>query len=164
MFSLSGCFSSFGNRIDILNKETKTEKQFIKETETQILDAIKNNDRGTLKSVFSQKALSEAKDLEIGLDYLFSLYQGEFLEITNRNHGVFDHLGTPGRTKEISAYCIFQTDKKTYILNYDFWPIQEADSSAKGVYTIRLREYFEGITGKDYGRAGIYHPEWDENS
>ena len=42
----------------------------------QILDAIKDKDRETLRSLFSQKALEEAKEFDDGIDYLFDFFQG----------------------------------------------------------------------------------------
>lgn len=42
----------------------------------RILDSIKERDREGLKSVFSKNALTEAEDMEGGIEYLFEFVQG----------------------------------------------------------------------------------------
>lgn len=41
----------------------------------QILDTLKNNDKDTLKAMFSKKALSEADDFEGQIEYLFDFFK-----------------------------------------------------------------------------------------
>jgi hypothetical protein len=133
----------------------------------RIIDALETEDEDALKSVFSQKALVEAEDIDEGIAYIFDLYQGSHVEIERLGNRTSEHFGDPGQTKSISAQCNITTDEGKYVLAFIYKTIDEADPSAVGVRRIVLINYDEytnpGV--KDYGgdadRPGIYHRGWD---
>ena len=159
LFGFNGC-SLLRSRTALLDSDYKTEVEVIKETETTIIEALNHKDRELLKSIFSEDAISKDPAMEDGIDYLFDLYKGDFIEVTERNHSSSDHWGEPGRTKEISGYCLIKTSKTTYKLDYCVWPIQEQRPTKKGVYSINLYEYVEEVEYPGYySMAGVQTPE-----
>ncbi len=120
---------------------------------------LNTRDRELLKSVFSEDALAKDTAIDEGIDYLFGLYEGDFIEVTERNHSSADHWGEPGRTKEISAWCNVETSKATYELHFDLWAIQEQEPEKQGVYSVQLFEYVEGEYPAYYPMAGIQTPD-----
>lgn len=70
MILLSSCM---GGRIIIYDdREEKADNRV-----EQIISLIINNDRESLKSLFSEKALDEANDIDDGIDSLFNFLQGD---------------------------------------------------------------------------------------
>ncbi len=72
-------FSSCGRigRSSILEKINIPEEQKADERMTQIVSAIKADDKEALKSLFSRKAIDEADDFDDELDSLFDFIQGD---------------------------------------------------------------------------------------
>ena len=157
LFGFNGC-DFLRSRTALLNSDTKTEVEAIKEAETTIIEALNRKDKELLKSVFSEDALSKDPAIEEEIDYLFDLYEGDFIEVTYRNHSSSDHWGEPGNTKRILARCNIKTSKTIYELHYCLWAIQEQNPAKKGVYSIQLFEYEEKAAGY-FSMAGVQTPE-----
>lgn len=163
MINLSGCLSLFrsNSRTEMLNEDYKSEIHAISDVETEVIKALNTKDKKLLKSIFSQKAICAAEDIDIGIDYLFSIYEGDLVEISGRNHSSEEHIEAAGRTKMISAWCYIKTTLNTYKLSYLLYSVNEMDSSHKGVYRLSLYPE-ENLRMMDYDKfriAGIDYPD-----
>ena len=157
LFSFSAC-SPLNSRTKELDKGTMSEYQVQEQTETKIIQALNSRDRDMLKSVFSKKALSKAVDIDEGINYIFDLYDGNFMEVTDRNHSSQEHLADSKKSKMISTYCTIKTSTDTYILSCAIWANQEFDPSAVGVYTINLDKVNSIDYNNAYCIAGVAFP------
>lgn len=163
MFNLSGCLARFrsNSRAELLNNEYESETQAISRVETEVVKALNAKDKELLKSVFSQKAISAAEDLDAGIDYVLSIYKGDFVEISGRNHSSEEHIDAAARINLISAWCYIQTTEATYRLSYIVYPVYDPDASAIGVYRLNLK-CVDDEKSDDYDRfrlAGIDYPD-----
>ena len=158
LFSLSGC-SLAEARLRELTKSSVSEAESMKKVEDTVIQALETKDVELLKSIFSEKALSQAADFDRGVAYLFNLYQGNFVEIVYENHSADGHMERNKSTKCISAWCNIKTTVTTYTLSWVEWTKQEADPSAKGVYNLQMTEYDENDTTGYWSVAGINYPE-----
>ena len=80
LFGFNGC-DFLRSRTALLNSDTKTEVEAIKEAETTIIEALNRKDKELLKSVFSEDALSKDPAIEEEIDYLFDLSGGMLYQI-----------------------------------------------------------------------------------
>jgi predicted small lipoprotein YifL len=161
MLSLAGCLSG-------LNAYPGDDKVKPDEMAQRIVDALDAKDKEALKAVFSEKALSEADDLDEGIAYIFDQYKGFSAEITTPGNTVVSHFGLPERTKVFYAKYFVTTDQGEYVLCFTYWAIEDTDSTMVGVNDMRLltSEEWEHLGSSIYGKSpdpiGIYHPGWDE--
>ena len=68
VFVLTSC--SCGGRMLVSSEDKKADARM-----EQILSAIKDQDRKTIKELFSKQAVNESNDFDSGIDYLLS-FQG----------------------------------------------------------------------------------------
>ena len=130
MIILSSCFG--GGDLRIKNKdlllfgEDKVAYKSIK----KVVEAIKEQDRDTLKSVFSKQALAEADDFESSMDCLFEFIQGEIesLEII-KGLGIYEGKNDDGSGRSwkiIDSIGDIETSEQKYHIS-----IQEVTKHSK---------------------------------
>jgi len=156
MMGLSGCFFP-GSRTEELNRDYVSDTEAMKKVEDTVIQALETKDEELLKSIFSEKALTKAGDMDKGIEYIFDLYKGDFVETTEENHSTDEHIEKDKSTKDIGAQCKITTTEGEYILSWVEWTIQEEDSSAVGVYNLQLQEENDM---RGFRRiAGIHYPQ-----
>lgn len=130
-----------------------------------IIEALNCNDSDLMKSVFSEQALELSTDIDDGIDYLFSIYEGEYLETVYQGQSMQSFSG--GKVIGNWRVCVIKTTKKFYSLRWTEWSQQEIDPYANGVYSLEMEECEEGRQGAGGGclLAGILYPKRniDEN-
>lgn len=130
-----------------------------------IIDALNRNDSDLMKSVFSEQALELSTDIDDGIDYIFSIYEGEYLETVYQGQSIQSFSG--GKITGNWAICVIKTTEKFYSLRWTEWSQQEIDPYAKGVYSFEMKECEESQQGAGGGclLAGILYPKknMDEN-
>lgn len=94
MLFLNAC-SIGGPRTSMLNKDNDGGKADTRLE--QIIDAIKNEDKDSLKKMFSQQALDKADDLDGQIDSLFEFVQGNIESWVNLSGGTNESNSTHGR-------------------------------------------------------------------
>ena len=50
-----------------------------------VIKALENNDADAIKNLFSVRAKDLCPDLDEGIGYMLSIYEGEFVEVTQNN-------------------------------------------------------------------------------
>jgi len=144
-----------GSRTEMLNKEDEGKIAAVRLE--QIIETLKNQDKDTIKGMFSEQAQDEAKDLDAEIDYLFTLIEGN-IESWEKIGGSVDESTNEGHTTTKFRYRFnVYTDKEQYlfsILEYT----KDADNPKNiGLYCLKV------INVKDeepaFSDAGIYRPE-----
>jgi len=156
MTTLGGCFFP-ASRTEKLNKDYISDKEAIKNVEDTVIQALETKDEKLLKSIFSEKALTRAGDMDKGIDYIFDLYKGDFVEISEENHSTDEHMERNKNTRDIAAQCKITTTEDEYILSWRHWTVQEEDPSSVGVHSLRLIKADKHCSF--YAIAGIEYPE-----
>jgi len=129
----------------------------------QIIDAINNKDRDAIMAMFSEKALSEAEDIDAGIDYLFSLFEND-IESREWHMGAgsasYDH---GNRTKRNDYYFNVYSGEKEYRIYIREDTVDTEHPENVGVYTIWATDTDEKDENSTiYGIGGIYVP-FDED-
>lgn len=105
----------------------------------QILEALKNEDKETLKGMFSNKALSEADDFNGSLNALIQYIQGNIQTWeSTRAYGGSDDKNSDGtriKTSE-SAYLFTTSDKQTYQIAIYEYTIDTTNPDNVGIYSL----------------------------
>ena len=151
---LSSC--SLGRERKDMDSENNVYKKVDAHLE-QIIESIETRDNEKIKSMFSEQALNEAKELDEGIDYLFTLIEGS-IQSWDRVGGSVDETNDYGRkmVKARLRYNVY-TDKEQYlfsILEYT----EDADHPENiGVYNIKAIN----VNSEEpiFSEAGIYMPE-----
>ena len=121
MLFLSSCFIG-GSRTDMLNKSNDEENA--RARMESIYEALKNEDKETLKAMFSEQALSDADDFDGNLDKLFDFFDGEFdswEKITGLNVEESNDHGHV--TKRVQTSFYLYTDKQKYCIELEDFPV-----------------------------------------
>jgi len=129
----------------------------------QIIDAINNKDRDAIMAMFSEKALSEAEDIDAGIDYLFSLFEND-IESREWHMGAgsasYDH---GHRTKRNDYYFNVYSGEKEYRIYIREDTVDTEHPENVGVYTMWATDTDEKDENSTiYGIGGIYVP-FDED-
>lgn len=162
MLLLNSCSSS-GSRVHMLNKDNDEEKA--DERLEQIIDAIKNKDKDTLKAMFSEQALNEAKDFDDRMDYLFDFVQGEIGSWEAIVHGATtESIENGSKVKKSSSWYYVNTDNQKYLFFFLECTSDTDHPENVGVYMLQVIKAEDKDTQFDGGGpntrcAGIYKPE-----
>jgi hypothetical protein len=138
----------------------------------QIIEAIENQDKDALRSLFSKNSLEKADDFDGNAGLLFEFIQGEI--VTWKKSGgptVFDSKGGGNKTKLINSYYFIDTDSQRYFFLIDDRPIDTINADNIGIDLLlvvmaddRLKVYEDDQEilfdndGKKIERFGIYLP------
>lgn len=126
-----------------------------------LLDALDKGDREQFRSRFSKTTLRIADDMDRGLDYIFGLYEGEYVRTVYRNYSSDRHYGEKNTTLINAIYVIQTTADKYYRIRYSTWTVQEIDPDQLGIYSLDFCECDKDQQGGGGGSwmAGITYPE-----
>lgn len=112
-----------------------------------IIYAIENQDKFTLKSLFSDNALEDAQNLNEIIDELFDYYQGKMLSYYDwggpRVYGGMNDDGTERYWKKMNATYDVETSRDKYRFAMEFIPIDTSDAANVGIrslYVIKLKD------------------------
>ncbi len=125
----------------------------------QIVSAIKDKDKESLKSLFSKKSLDEANDFENDVDYLFEYLQGD-IDSWERDGWASDESIDHGKK---SLMIRFGFKVVTDVDEYDFFIIDcntdTINPDNQGLYMLELIKDYGNVdleSWQDRMRAGIY--------
>ena len=135
-------------------------------TVDKVIDALSNNDADELLSLFSSQAISEAVDIDEGVQHIMSLFEGD---VETVDFGASDnevHRGDPGdRTTLLQTKFIVTTSTEVYLFFTVEYTESTLDPELLGLYQLQIvREEdidTEFFWGSNFG-AGIYLPTNDE--
>jgi len=119
----------------------------------EVLMAIENKDGTMLKSLFSEKALAEAEDIDVGADYLFDLVQGDIVSWEREAVTAGKSVRSGKVKRDIESWFVLTTTEGTYLFFILYYDEDTIDPSNQGVYALR------GIRQED--EATQYAP-WNE--
>lgn len=144
-----------GSRERIIGSEEKKADARIE----QIITAIKDKDRESLKSLFSKKALDEANDFESSVDYLFKLLQGN-VDTWERDGCASDESIEDGKKSLMIRFSFdVKTDKDTYHFFVIDYNTDTINTDNQGVYMLELIKFTDDKdleSWQDRMRAGLY--------
>lgn len=134
----------------------------------QIVSAVKDKDREAIKSLFSQKALDEANDIDSGIDYLFDFIQGD-IESWEREKLTSEQSIDYGKKSEmIASWYIINTEYDKYLFIIIDYSIDTIEPQNAGLYTVFAVKEEERDMHYTYWTeikiAGIYKPAQGDGS
>lgn len=148
--------------IDRRTLEFVSYRQRADERIEQVVSIINNNDRDGFRTVFSVKALEEADDFDGGMDFLFSLVQGEILS-WERDVISSSQLSSYGKRSLMIRYaCTVTTENDEYVLFFIDYIVDTINPDNEGLYMLQARTSgFRRSLGswQDRMRAGFFIPE-----
>lgn len=103
----------------------------------QLFTAIKEQDKNMLKEAFSQKALAETEDIDVGIDGLLSFVQGEVVSWSrDESPVVLDAVEYGEKTKQLTTWYTLETDEQTYLIFLVDYPIDTIEPENEGLYSL----------------------------
>ena len=129
----------------------------------QVIDALQTGDKDALKSLFSEKAISEADDFDGSVDYLFNFFQGNVISWNQDTFSSDEHIDYGKSYEKLITWNFITTDQGTYeFFMIDYNP-NTIDPSNEGIYTLRLIKAEDTETEINDSKAmeipGIYVPD-----
>ena len=160
---LSACYSLAGSRLKMLNEDNDEGKADARLE--QIIEAIKNEDKDSLKKMFSQQAQDKADDLDGSMDSLFEFVQGDIQSWDTIVHGATNESINDGsRIKGSNSWYYITTEKQKYLLFFVECTVDTDHPENVGLYIIQVMKaedkdtYFHG-GGPSTLPAGIDIPD-----
>ena len=163
-FLLTGC-----SRLeDLLTEVTRTDpmgytpeqihQEIMPEVAETVVSALESGDEDKLRSVFSKKAKKMAKDMDLGVKFIYDIYSGKHKEIRDYQYSQVQHYEKNADVNEISCHASVDTDGKTYKLQWEQFLCDDDDPDNVGVWNLGLYVYnkTEHLGGT---LAGIDYPE-----
>lgn len=130
----------------------------------QLFNAIKEKDKDSLKSLFSQDAVENAENIDAGVDNLLSFVQGKLVSWSREESPiVFDNIEEGGKKKQLVTWYSLDTDVDRYLVFLVDVPINTISSNNIGLYSLRVisAKDEEKLTGtwEEWVLPGIYVPD-----
>ena len=123
----------------------------------KVLEAIKNKDKGSLKKMFSIKAISEAKDFDQSIIDLFDYFLGDFISYNDwGGPGVHEGInddGTSRNWKSIDSSYDVKTSKQIYRFAIQEYTQDTANSDNVGIQSLYIIK-MEDDTDPQFGYRG----------
>lgn len=149
---LSSCIIG-GSRTDML--DNMNDEETADARLEQVLEAINNEDKDALKSMFSQTALEEAEDFDGSMEYLFSFFQGEVISWESHGLSGSERFHDGERTKRLHVYYNVNTDQKEYIMYFVQWTVDTEHPENVGIYALRV------VKAEDDERLFCYYQDME---
>lgn len=154
-FRLSSC-SSFRAELFARNDKEIADMRF-----ENIRKAIENNDKESLKNMFSPNVLKEANDIDDGIEYLMEFYQGEIKSIESSRQGS-DSKENGDKKSELKCLYRVTTDEDEYIIFFIDELIDTKVPENVGLYMLQMIKLKDRDEQFDWGNkircAGVYQP------
>jgi len=150
------CACLTGCRNFILDDNRRADKTFL-----ALLSAVESKDSEALKSIFSQRALANADDIDAGIAHLFALFQGT-VQTWGGGLPIVSDLWNNGKNTRQYAVCYtVWTDVDCYSFFLLDYPLHSS-KDAVGLYTLRVLrtedEEKEALFLEEKIILGIYRP------
>lgn len=150
------------SRTDMLNESNNEEKADARLEE--IIKAINDEDRESLKLIFSEHALTEAEDIDGRIDYLFNFVEGNIESWETIVHGATSEaINNGSKVKSSMSWYYADTPNQKYLIFFVEYIDDTGNPSNIGVYMLQVIKaedkdtQFEGF-GPNTRCAGIYMP------
>ena len=132
---LNGLFTSctLANEI-FLSEEKRADMRM-----EQIISAIKNEDKKLLKSLFSKKALKEAKELDKEIDHFYNFIKGNINSWSRDGLSADESVRYGEKSLLIRFGMDVHTDKDDYRLFVMDYNIDTINPDNDGLYTLEIR-------------------------
>ena len=135
--NLGGCEKSKSYQ-----EETEEERDVVQEMADlmmeEIVEALDNKDAEALKSLFSEAALKEAKDLDQQIADLMDFYQGKMTQFFG-GAGCDSHMKYGQEVeKELTGHYVLITDKEEYDIEYEYKPIDKYNGDQRGLILMEI--------------------------
>lgn len=162
VFTLTSC-SALDTALERANsvgdERLKIDMSAANNTRETIISALDSGDKELFKSIFSEQTISLADDLDTGIDYIFDLYEGEYVETiyTNQSAETFPDSGSAA----VWPVMVLKTTEKCYFFAWTEWTEREILPSGVGVYSLYMKECEEDYVSGGNGPylIGVEYPE-----
>ena len=156
-FILTSC--SFGGGRMLVSSEDKKADARIE----QILSAIKDKDRKTIKALFSKQAVNESNDFDSGIEYLLSFFQGNVKSWKRDKWSSGESIEHGKKSVMLRSWYTVETDKDKYMFFIIDYTEDTINTDNAGLYTLRVIKAEDKDTQFTYWQdmklAGIYKPK-----
>ena len=104
-----------------------------------LCDGIKEKDKTVVKKTFSEKACSDAGNIEAHIDELFEFINGEFLSWDREESPIVEDYAEAGKkAKREMFWFSLRTSEELYSVFLSYYPIENINPNNKGIYSMLI--------------------------
>lgn len=122
---------------DVKNIDDNSEEQKPSVDKT-VIQALQNKDSEAIKNMFSVQAKELCPDIDEKIEYMISIFEGEYVKCEHHNSDGRYFSGEDERSLS-HPICVFQTTEKRYELTWTEWSGCKKRKEKNGVYSMKLR-------------------------
>jgi hypothetical protein len=126
----------------------------------ELAAALQAGDREGVRALFSDTALAAAEDMDVGLDYVFSLVEGGILSYERMTCGSSEVSKSYGYSHRVYSWHSVTTPQGSfifYLLDYDSDTIDPGNVGLRTLWAIEAEDANDGFYGVT-ARGGIIVP------
>ena len=134
----------------------------------EIIKALDNKDKKSIKNMFSTNSLKEANDIDSGINYLLEFYNGEVISKEAAYTGKNSTNSNGEKTSELDCMYLVKTDVDEYLVFFIYKIEDTKDPDNIGLYMLQIIKQANRENEFDWGNkircAGIYIPAETETA
>lgn len=158
IFILSSC--SFVENIKVIKDYSGNEAD---ERIEQLVEALENDNKDEVKSIFSKKALNDAEGFDNSLEQLFDYFQGNVEEWERVRYSGGSSVRNGKKSEYSESWYKVETDLESYMFFLIDYTTDTINPDNQGLYTLRVikaeDEDTEFGSVQDMTIPGIYIPK-----
>ena len=126
-----------------------------------LYNAIKDGDKEAVKDLFSNKAYSDANNIEASIDELLQFINGELLSWDREESPIVEDCVESGKTTKHEMFWFsLKTSEENYSIFLSYYPVEEINPNNKGIYSMLIikkcdEDTLEGSTNEWSAIPGI---------
>lgn len=160
IFLLNSCSFDGNKKVTVDDSGNRADKKI-----EQLIEAIKNEDKDELESIFSEKALNEAEGIEDSIDYLFDYFQGNVEGWERFRFSGNTSVDNGKKSESLVSWYTVETDQESYMFFIIDFTKDTINPDNEGLYTLRVIKAEDEDKDKEFGYVedmtipGIYIPK-----
>lgn len=117
----------------------KSDKDIAEVRMKQILAAIENHEKDTIKKMFSKSTVNKSDDFDANIDSLFSFFQGDVESYDSwAGPGVFEEKSSGNNKKEVQSTYDVKTTEQKYRISIQEFLVDTENPDNIGIYSFSI--------------------------
>ncbi len=127
------------DRVLFNNLLFQDERELTNNQTEQLLLAIENEDKDSIRKMFSEYAISKSENFDGDIENLFEYFRGELISFNkNGTYVPYMESGSEGIMKLVDYQNVVRTSEDTYLLTTRYYIVDTVTHDNVGIYSLNI--------------------------